>query len=199
MTEIIFKNIFGTEWDNLPLVFKKHYANHGFSNDNYIAKGKMKIWLSPFMKITSPIMQLSGTLVPKSGENIDAIVKFTSSPNNNNYTLERSFSFPNKEYSFISSLEPIGENKTIEWTKIGIGWQCEFSFKNNKIVLEHNAYCLKIFGKIIKIPLEIFIGKGYAFETALDDNKFAMYMEIRHFLFGKLYSYEGVFEMGENE
>jgi hypothetical protein len=37
------------------------------------------------------------------------------------------------------------------------------------------------------------MGQGYAEEVPLDENTFSMMTEIRHFLWGKVYGYSGVF------
>jgi hypothetical protein len=43
--------------------------------------------------------------------------------------------------------------------------------------------------------LTILIGKGYAEETPLNDDAFAMMTEIRHALWGKIYGYSGSFRV----
>ncbi|MGL9725607.1 MAG: DUF4166 domain-containing protein [Wolbachia sp.] len=56
---------------------------------------------------------------------------------------------------------------------------------------------MKLFGCLIKLPLELFLDKGYAEEEALSDNNFRIHMDIKHPIFGKVYSYTGEFSVSE--
>jgi hypothetical protein len=66
------------------------------------------------------------------------------------------------------------------------------------VILNHEAYYLKIFGKLIRAPLEFLFGRANAYEIAINDDEFEMYMDITHPFFGKLYEYSGRFRMMKN-
>ncbi len=196
MSDPIFKNIFANDWDDLPSVIKKHYANRPYCSDQYVAQGVMKVEGSLIWTIISPISKLFGVLVPYTGDNIATTVTFRSDPNNNHFVFDRVFNFPDKPtYKFYSVLHPIKENEVCEIMKTGLGWRCTFSWEDGKVRLKHKGYVLKIFGKIISLPLTFLFGKGVAEETPIDDENFSMQMEIRHPWWGRVMGYSGTFKM----
>ena len=194
MNKPIFADIFD-DFENLPIVFKKHYQNHGFCDETTKCEGQMRVYLSPLMKIGAPFLALTQTLIAKTGENIRVEVNFKSNPNDNSFTYDRVFYFNDKPQIFTSKMLPMGGSKIIEWTKSGLGWGANFKFENGRVILSHEAYYLKIFGKIIRVPIEFLCGRANAYEIAINDDEFEMYMDIRHWLFGKLYEYSGRFKM----
>lgn len=195
-SEYIFAPIFGKTWDKLPLIFKKHYANRGFSSDVYLASGTMSINIAPFLQPFSWILAFTKTLAPIHADNVKTEVHFISEPNSNAFWFDRDF-YPEgkKPLKFKSRLVPIGENSVIEYTQSGLGWKAQYEYTNGRVRLIHKGYILRLWNRDFHLPLDWLLGQSSAYETAINDYSFAMYMEIRHWLFGKLYSYEGVFEM----
>ena len=47
------------------------------------------------------------------------------------------------------------------------------------------------------LPVEFLFGRGYAWDEAEGETGFAMYMEIRHAWWGRLYAYGGRFAFSE--
>ena len=192
----IFQSVFGTQWESLPIVLKKHYANKACSNDVVKLDGVMDIELSKLTRLLKPLFRLTGALVPYEGSNIPTIVYSRSEANTNHYVLERYFHIPNQQpYIFRSKFVPIKNNEVIEIMKFGIGWRCYYSWNGEKVQLTHKGYAIRIFGALIPIPLSLLLGKGYAEEIALDDNHFKMLMVITHPLFGKTFEYKGQFKV----
>jgi hypothetical protein len=98
-------------------------------------------------------------------------------------------------YAFRSRMLQIKDNEVIEVMKFGIGWKMLYCWDGQKIVLQHKGYGMKLFGHIVPLPLEIFMGKGYAEEIAVDDDTFDMMTSITHPLWGKIYEYKGRFKV----
>ena len=194
----IFMSVFGKQWKSLPAVMHKHYANRGYSSDRVTVDGKMKIEVSLFAKVISPFMRLTGALAPYAGENVPVTVHFDSEQNSNAFCFNRIFHYPNKPpYHFRSRMIPAGGNEVIEYMPAGIGWHAAYSFDGQKIVMKHLGYKIKAFGRMLSLPLEMVLGRGYAEEEAMSDDSFRMYMDIRHPLFGKVYAYSGEFKITE--
>ncbi len=194
----IFQSIFGQQWPLLPSVMHKHYANRPYCNDVVTVEGIMKVELSLFARLLSPLLRIAGALVPCAGENIPVTVHFRSEPDSNIYVFDRIFCFPGKApYHFRSRMQPVGGSEIVEFMRIGIGWQVRYGYDGQKVVMAHRGYVMKLFGKLIRLPLELLLGRGYAEEEALSDKSFRMYMDIRHPLFGKIYSYSGEFALTE--
>jgi hypothetical protein len=92
---------------------------------------------------------------------------------------------------------PIGGAELIEWMGIGIGWRAVIGHEDGRVMLRHRGYALSFFGRTLPLPLAWIIGRGEAFEEALDARTFRMAMSINHRLFGKVYGYSGTFRIGE--
>lgn len=194
----IFRPIFGASWDQLPPVFREHYANRPFSRDVVVVEGVMDVELSGMARLFAPLLRISGALVPIEGRDIPVTVTFRSEPDSAAFIFDREFRFPGREpYHFRSAMVPIGGNEVIEWMAIGFGWRAAFSYAEGQVRLDHRGYALRCFGKVIPMPVEWLFGRGEAWERAIDDTRFAMDMTIRHRLLGMLYGYRGTFRIGE--
>jgi predicted DCC family thiol-disulfide oxidoreductase YuxK len=190
--EPIFQRIFGQDWHSLPTVMKRHYANRPLSGDCTQLKGSLDVRLSPLAKIISPLFRLTHTLVPYSGNDVAVTVQLISTPNNNRIVFHRVFYFPLKgDYEFRSLLIPQSDNSMIEITRSGIGWHCNYVWKNDRVILEHRGYILKVFGWHIPLPITWIIGKTHAHEVPINDDSFNMQMEIVHPIWGKFFGYSG--------
>lgn len=195
---IIFKDVFGNDWNRLPKVMKQHYANRAFTKDRVTVEGVMDVELSLVAKVLAPLMSAFGILTPYGGKAVPVTVHFDSSLNDNTFSFNRIFRFEGKKaFHFISRMTPQFGNEIVEFMKCGIGWHCEYLYDGKKVILKHKGYKIKLFGKILPLPISIIIGKGYAEEVAIDDETFKMYMDIQHPILGKIYSYQGVFKIKE--
>jgi hypothetical protein len=194
----IFQSIFAPHWGKLPVVLQEHYANRPYCSDRVTVEGLMKVEISPLAKLFSPLMRITGALAPYAGDDVPVIVHFESEPGSNAVCFNRIFHFPKrKPYHFHSRLMPVGGNEVIEWMPSGIGWHASYVFDGDKVLMRHLGYKIKLLGKIFSLPLEIFLGKGYAEEEAISEKNFRMHMDIRHRLFGKVYAYSGEFKISE--
>ncbi|WP_020592549.1 DUF4166 domain-containing protein [Kiloniella laminariae] len=193
-TRPLFEKIFGADWENLPPVLQKHYAIRPFSHDSVTAEGTLDVIISPAMAI---LARLTGMLVADSGKNIPVFVTYRSCQKNV-FRLERRFHFPDKPpVSFHSTMEPIGENKLVEFMRFGIGWKLSYDWDGEKISLRHQGYVWRVLGQLIPIPLSFLIGRGHAEEFALDESSFRMWTHARHPLFGVTFGYAGEFRITE--
>ena len=192
----IFEPIFGKSWEDLPPSLRKHYANRPYTDDVVELKGVMDIKLSKITRLMKPLFKLFGALVPYEGENIPTTVYSKSEPVTADYNLERHFHFPNQEsYVFRSRFIHVKDSDVIEVMKFGIGWRCDYIYNGDRVLLIHRGYYWRIFGMLLPIPLTLLLGKGDAWEEAVNDNSFRMCMTITHPLFGRTFEYKGQFEL----
>ena len=84
-------------------------------------------------------------------------------------------------------------NEVIERMAFGMGWRTHYFYDGKKVVMQHKNYVITLLGYNIPIPLEIFVGKGHAEETMIDDNTYRVTMTMTHRFFGTMYSYTGDF------
>lgn len=194
--EPIFKSIFGKEWENLPPVMKKHYANHPYSSDVTTVQGTLDVFCKPPLLWLSPLMRLLGQIPTFNENNVPVTVRFESDLNSKSFYFNRSFNFPNrKPYVFHSRMLQIKGNEVIEIMRFGLGWKMQYSWDGEKVILAHKGYALQVFGHLIPLPLTILMGTGNASEYPVDDNTFDMEVSITHPWWGEIYGYKGQFEV----
>lgn len=190
----IFQSIFAESWNALPPVMHKHYANRPYSRDQVTTEGIMEVHSSRIVKLLGWPLRLLGALVPYEGTHIPVTVHFRSSPTNDSYGFDRIFHFPGKKpVHFRSRMFPLGGNEVIECMRFGIGWRAAYRFDGTRVLLEHRGYGIRIGRLILPLPLAWVLGRGSAHETAQDDGRFHMQMDIYHPWFGITYGYSGDF------
>jgi hypothetical protein len=190
----LFSEVFGSVWQTLPPVMHKHYANRPYSTDKVVAKGTMDISRSWLAHILAPLFWLAKTLVPYNGKQVPVTVYYRSDPSSPSIYFDRHFFFPGKSpYRFSSRMEHIKDAQLVEWMHLGIGWSLEYQWDGSKVILAHRGYVWRCCGKLISLPLDWLIGVGYAEEEAISADQFRMEMHLTHPLFGKIFSYKGIF------
>lgn len=197
----VFKTIFGADWDRLPRVFKRHYACRAGLPDSAACEGVMQVRASWLGRVLAPLFYLSGTLVPYTGDHVRATVRFQSLRRRgaDGFAFDRVFYFAGrKPYHFRSVMIPSGGREMTEYTRLGLGWRAAFVWTGEKIEMQHRGYTLTLFGKDFPFPGTFLIGSPHATETALDDDRFSMTMDITHPLWGRVLGYSGIFTMTED-
>ena len=198
-SEPIFKSVFGDDWDKLPTVMHKHYANRPYTSDSYSTVGKLNVMCAGPIKVFAPIFWLLGGIPPHNENNVPITVNFKSDKNTKAMHFDRVFRFNSrKHYRFHSRMVPVKGNEMIEVMKFGIGWKMQIIWQDQKVKLIHKGYVFNLFGHFIPLPLNAILGSGYAEETAVDENTFDMFVKITHPLWGKIYQYDGRFTMRED-
>ena len=94
---------------------------------------------------------------------------------------------------------PTGDNNVTEIMAFGICWRSSYHWNGEKVLLKHKGYAFHLFGLFIPLPITWLLGAGNAWETPTSDTGFNMYVEIRHPLWGKLYGYDGHFELDQSK
>lgn len=193
--EPIFRAVLGRQFEQLPEVFKQHYAVRPYSHDVVVVRGRLNVRVSFFVGLMS---RLFGVLVPWSGNDIPVTVRFESGPDSGGFRFEREFCYPgNKIVRFSSRMERLKGNELVERMRFGFGWRLAYEWNGEKMLLLHRGYVWRVLGVDIPLPLEFILGRGYAEEQALSDNEFRMQTYTRHALFGDTFGYEGRFEIRE--
>lgn len=191
----LFQKILNSSWHDLSFILKKRYTNRPYSNDVVAVKGILDIEYSKLFIFALPFLKLFKILIPYKGKNIPTSVEYCSKENKNTLTFKRQILLPKKSYSFNSYMLPSKDNYIIEMIRFNFGCRMQCSLDNKKIIFKHQRYVFKLFGMFIPLPIAFLIGKAYAEEEGLSDDLFRMRMEINHPVFGKLYSYQGIFSI----
>lgn len=198
MNEPTFKSIFGSAWESLPPVIKKHYANRPYTDDITIVEGTLDVVCRPPLIWLAPIMKLMGQVPAHNESDVPVTVRFQSDKNSKFFHFNRTFHFnTTKPYAFRSRMLQIKDNEVIEVMRFGIGWKMLYLWDGHKVVLQHRGYAIRAFGHFIPVPLTLFMGEGYAEEIPVDDDTFDMMTHITHPWWGKIYEYKGRFKMAK--
>lgn len=192
----LFASVFGADWDGLPRVLQRHYANRAFRDDVVTVEGTLTVEFSPLGRALKPLMRWTKALVPYEGRDVPVKVAFVTDANSNAFRFERAFRFPSRPpYAFRSAMIPVGGDLLTEWMSGGLGWRTAYRWNGTKVTLTHRGYVARLFGLAIPVPLTLFLGAGYAEEEAIDDDSFSMWTEIRHPLWGRVFGYRGQFRV----
>ena len=192
----IFKPVFGKNWDNLPVVIQRHYANFPYSNDLVTVEGTLDITCGRAFRILRPLFHLLGSIPPYTGRNVPVTVNYRSAPDTREFHFDRTFHFDGKKpWRFYSRMVQIEGNEVIEIMRFGIFWRMHYLWQDNKVSLRHKGYGIRIFGHLIPLPLTTLLGEGNAEEIAVDDDTFDMHVDISHPWWGKIYEYKGRFRI----
>lgn len=192
----IFQSIFGAQWDALPPVMKKHYANRPYHHDQVVVEGHMDVEFRSLLRGLRPFYRLLGTVPIVSAQNVPVRVQFDSDPNTRAFHFNRTFFLPSgRPYRFCTRMLQLSGNELVEIMRFGVCWCLRYEWDGQKVRLRHRGYALHWFGHFIPVPLHWLLGRGDAEEVALDEDRFAMQVTLVHPLLGQLYSYRGEFRV----
>ncbi|MGC3981634.1 MAG: DUF4166 domain-containing protein [Steroidobacteraceae bacterium] len=193
----IFADVFGAAWTELPSVMKNHYCIRTNSEDRVTVEGTLDIYVS---WLAGLIARVFGTLVAHSAKNVPVTVTFRSGQGTDNgraFYFDRVFNYKHGIKHFRSRMLPIGGNELVEIMRFGIGWKLAYLWDGKKIILEHRGYVLRIGQRMIRLPLEWLIGRGYAEEHPESNDTFSMLTYALHPWFGKTFAYSGRFKISQ--
>ncbi|HUT42222.1 MAG TPA: DUF4166 domain-containing protein [Gammaproteobacteria bacterium] len=195
----IFQAIFGADWNKLPAVIPRHYANRPYSTDRVCVAGTLDVMCHGPVRWFRPLFLLLGMIPPFNEADVPVTVVFESSRTSRDFHFNRTFHFAGrKHYRFRSRMRQLAGDEVVELMRFGIGWKMRYLWKDDKVILQHQGYVLNLFGHYIPLPLTALFGAGHAEETAVDDDTFDMWVEIRHPWWGRIYGYSGRFRISED-
>tara|TARA_B100000989_G_scaffold287898_1_gene257988 strand:- start:1299 stop:2342 length:1044 start_codon:yes stop_codon:yes gene_type:complete len=194
----IFAAVFGRSWENIPDILKNRYGNFAFKDQRIIVKGKMNIQVSKFFSFLTPCLQLVGALVPYEGKQIPVTVELKSKNNSSIVYMNRTFHYPNKKpYSFNSKLLVTKKSDIIEVMRFGLGVRLQYGFSDGRVELKHGGYVWKLSRLTLPIPLTLILGKVTGQEAIITSDSFSMFVRLDHQILGKIFEYDGIFELAE--
>lgn len=191
-----FKTVFGKDWDDLPVVMKKHYANRPYTDDVTIVDGTLDVMCSGPIKMFAWLFWIMKGIPPQNEKNVSVTVNFESDKDSKSFHFNREFRFKKRRsYKFQSRMIQIKDDEMVEVMKSRLGWRMSVAWEDQRVKLKHRGYVLFAFGHFIPLPLTILLGRGDAEEVAVDENTFDMAVAITHPWWGKIYEYKGRFKV----
>ncbi len=198
--EPIFRSVFGEDWERLPAVMRKHYANRPYTNDVTVVDGHLDVMSAGPIKMLAWLFWLMRGIPPYNETNVPVTVSFESDKHSKYFHFNRVFNFKTrKAYCFKSRMIQIKDNEVIEVMRSRLGWRMNYVWEGERVKLKHRGYVLYSFGHFIPLPLTFLIGEGNAEEIAVDENFFNMVVTITHPWWGKIYEYQGRTEAKDDQ
>lgn len=192
----LIQKIYGDQAKEIPKILQDRYSNRPYSKDTLLLKGEMTINLSKPFRVLSPLFRLAGALVPYPAEKIPVTVEFVSDEKSDSILMHRTFYYPDiPPYHFCSRVIYIKDNIVIELMRFGFASKLIYTFDKDTIVMSYGGYVLRLGKWLIPMPLGFLIGRFYAFEKAVSDDKFNMEVKMVHPLFGTIFQYDGYFKI----
>jgi len=192
----IFAPVFGARWRTLGAVLKTHYRHKSFSNDKVVVEGLLDVECKGVFHFLKPFYRAMGIVPAVTESQVQVTVAFESALDSAEFHFNRHFAFKqHRPYEFRSRMICTADGRVIEIMRFGVCWLSEFSCSDNAIKMQHKGYALRMFGKVVPIPVTWLFGAGYGEETVVDDEQFDMQVSITHGLFGKIYGYHGRFKV----
>ena len=199
-TQPVIKKALGKHWDELSHIVKRHYDITPGKNISLTLRGEMsEVYHSKIAKLFLLPGRIFGALVPYRGKNIPTIVKnWTSGGNDKAMFWYRTLHFPNKSpVIFQSRMEHLTDNEIIEYVKYGMGIRMALFEQDSSLVFKGLGYVWKIGDLTILIPNWMILGDAVIVEKAISEEALHLNFEIVHPVFGKTFSYTGIFSILE--
>jgi Domain of unknown function (DUF4166) len=196
----LFEKVFGADWAALPQVLRRRYAPRAGSRDLVLLQGALTITMAPWFEKLAPLIKLSRTLAPFSGENIPVVIRFCGEAGAEACDFDRSFMRPDgRTHRFRSRLTPYFSDEMVEYMPAGFAWRASYHWDGARIAIRHRGYLLPLFGRLFPLPFDHLFGRVEAEEEAIDEDRFRMKMRVLHPWLGEIYSYRGEFTVARVE
>ena len=199
--EPVIKKALGQQWDTLSALVKRHYDITAGKPSHMVIKGVMtEVYHSPIAKLFLLPGRLFGALVPYKGKDVPTKVQnWTTADNHKAMFWHRTLDFQNKPtVIFKSRMEHIKDDEIIEYVRFGMGIRMKMSVENEALIFTSLGYVWQVGPIKLPIPTWAILGDANIIEKAISDDEFFIDFNMVHPLFGKTFSYSGVFHIEEN-
>lgn len=198
----VIKQALGKEWEKLAPIVKQHYDITPGNTSSMTIRGVMdEVYHSPIAKLFLLPGRIFGALVPYKGKKVATEVRnWTVEDNRKAMFWHRTLEFENKPtVIFRSHMEHIKEDEIIEYVRFGMGIRMRMSVNNQALIFKSLGYVWNILGIKIPIPTWAILGSAEIIEKQISDKQFYIDFNMHHPIFGKTFSYSGIFSICEHE
>ncbi|WP_260295678.1 DUF4166 domain-containing protein [Sedimenticola hydrogenitrophicus] len=196
----VIRRALGAQWENLHEIVQRHYAITPGESSRMVIRGNMsEVYHSHIAKLFLLPGRLFGALVPYKGRNIPTEVRnWTTAQDQRAMFWHRTLRFPGRSpVIFQSRMEHRRHDEIIEFVKFGMGIRMRISVEDSALIFRSIGYVWKIGGAALLIPNWLILGDAEIIEKGLSESEFFIDFNIIHPLFGKTFSYTGIFSIIE--
>jgi hypothetical protein len=190
----LMQRVLGEDWHELPAVIRSHYDITG-PGKSTIVTGSMTIdypgWLSPALKL----LRLGKALIDMKGGPMAVQVKKWQDDDGSALCWHRDIQDGDgRRRLFPSRMIRQQDHELIEYVGMGFGIRLKVGVEEGRLVYRSNGHLLKLGIITLPIPDSLLLGRAVISEEALSEDSFLLRFEIMHPLWGKTYSYGGIFK-----
>jgi hypothetical protein len=192
----VIRKALGNAWSELGEIVRRHYdITPGTASDMTIDGVMSEVYHSPVAKLFLLPGRLFGALVPYKGKNIPTRVRnWTENGDDTAMFWHRTLRFPGRSPTvFRSRMVHAGNDEIIEYVRFGVGIRMRLSVRDAALVFESVGYVWNIGVLHLPIPGWAILGNAVIVEKPLPDSQFHIDFVIRHPIFGRTFSYSGIF------
>ena len=177
-------------WNDIPPALQAHYS----VNDSvHVEHGHLSVEYPSWLQWPLNIMVKFGVLVNQRELEVPTTVQREIRGDIEYW--HREMVFTKKPATFTSYTLFKEAGTIVEYPNRLLGLRMKLSWSDNTLRYHSDGYVLGVFGREMRIPDWLALGKASIEERALADGRYEMDFRIRHPLFGEVFRYYGVFEV----
>lgn len=148
--------------------------------------GQCMAWLSwPMIK---------GALLPWRAQHVPVKIQVFSDPAQDAIYKQRLYYLQaNKPVSFTSKMRATSNQVLLEYVGAGLGMELHLQVHNGELHFHSQRYFWELFGKRWPLPHNLTPGKTWLVHRNIDQQRFAIYIEMKHPWWGITFIQEGIF------
>ncbi|MGJ0485371.1 MAG: DUF4166 domain-containing protein [Methylomicrobium sp.] len=190
----LMQRVLGEDWYELPAAIRSHYDITEPGKSTTVT-GSMAIdypgWLGPALKL----LRLGNALVDMKGGPMAVQVKKWQDKDNSALCWHRDIQAEDgRRRLFPSRMVRHQDHELIEYVGMGFGIRLKVGIEDGRLVYRSSGHLLKLGPIVLPIADCLLLGHALISEEALTEDSFLLHFEIVHPLWGKTYSYDGVFK-----
>jgi len=193
----LFRKILGAEWSKLHPDIQTRFAKNPEPGKPLLYYGALsELSASRIGKVlgfvSKPLIQ--GALIPYDDRNFPVDIQVYSKQGCSHIFKQRIYMLNNrKPIRFTSFMAESEKGEVLEYVGMGLGMKLKLQVDNGSLHFTSDGYFWDVLGWRIPLPGLLTPGKTYLWHHNEAPNRFNIRIEIRHALFGLMFTQVGVF------
>lgn len=193
----LFKKILGSAWGGLHPDIQARFDKNPLPGKPLHYRGRLsELTCSRLGRLlgylTMPLIK--GALMPYNDADFPVDIQVYSKPNCASIFKQRIYRLNvRKPVMFTSFMAESSKGEVLEYVGMGLGMKLVLDVREGNLHFESDGYFWEVFGVRIPLPGLITPGKTFLCHRNNHANQFDIRIEIRHALFGTMFTQVGVF------
>jgi len=193
----LLKAATGEAWSQLHPDIQQRFEKNPPANHHLYYQGELsRLWCSRLGQcmawLSLPVIK--GALLPWRAQQAPVSIQVFSDPDQDVIYKQRLYYLkPNKPVSFTSKMRATADQFLLEYVGAGLGMELSLQVQNGELHFHSRRYFWELFSKRWSLPHHLTPGKTWLVHRNIDQQRFAIYIEIKHPWWGITFIQEGVF------